>query len=270
MNVGFIGMGNMGQMLVSALVRSGALKPGEVVISNRNPAKLDLVAARHPGIAKAHTNADLARRCGVIFLCIKPGETRAVLDEIGPYITANHLVITITNALDIAQLEQCVPARIAKVIPSLVQTVSAGGSLVAFGQRCTPDDHALVMRLMAAISQPFVIAEAQARVASNLTSCGPAFLSYTFRALAEASRRYQPDLAPDQIDQMIRVTVKATCELMDQGGYSFDDIIQKISVPGGVTADGIAVMDELFAGLWEQVVETTIRKENAKKAKMHL
>lgn len=270
MNVGFVGMGNMGQMLVTALARAGVLPPGEMIISNRSPEKLEQVATRVPGVEKAFSNAALARRCETIFLCVKPGETKEVLDEIGPYITPAHLVITINNTIDIPMIEGRVRARVAKVIPSLVQSVGRGASLLMFGDRCTHVDRELLVRLFEPISRPFVIEESQARVASDLTSCGPAFLSYAFRALAEAARHYQPGLPRDVVDAMIRETAKATCELLEQTGYSFDDVIAKVSTPGGVTADGIKVMDELFNGVWEQVIETTIRKENAKRAKVQL
>lgn len=270
MSVGFIGMGNMGQMLVAALARSGALRPGEIVISSRSPAKLSQAADRVPGLQVAYTNREVARRCQTLFLCVKPGETQAVLDEIGPYISGEHLLVIINNTLLISMIERRLPARVAKVIPSVVQKIGKGASLLAFGSRCTPEDHALLMRLMNAISQPYVITEEQARVASDLTSCGPAFMAYICRAMAEAARHYQPDLAPEVVEAMIRETARATCELMEQTGFTFDDVIARVSTPGGVTADGIAVLDELLSGVWEQVIETTIRKENFKRAKINL
>jgi len=269
-SVGFIGMGNMGQMLVTALARSGVLPLDELVVSNRSPGKLEAVASALPGVTKAFTNRELVRQCAVLFLCVKPGETKEVLDDAGPYITPAHLLVAINNTITIPMLEERTQARVAKVIPSLVQQVSSGGSLLVFGSRCTVSDRDLLIRLMGAMSRPYVIEESQARVASDLTSCGPAFLSYAFRALSEAARHYQPDLSRETVDSMIRETVRATCALMDQTGYSFDDIIGRVSTPGGVTADGIKVMDELFAGLWEQVIETTITKENAKRARVQL
>ncbi len=270
MNVGFIGMGNMGRMLITALARSEILPPGGLHASNRSREKLDQVAASLPTVRTAATNRELAQRCQVIFLCVKPGETRAVLEEIGPYITPDHLLVAITNTIDIPVLERAVKARVAKVIPSLVHQIHDGVSLLMFGGRCTADDRALLQRLMGAISRPQVIEESQARVASDLTSCGPAFLSYAFRALAQAARHYQPDLPAETVDALIRHTVKATCRLLERQGLTFDDIIARVSTPGGVTAEGIKALDEHMAGVWEQVIETTIVKENAKKAKVEL
>lgn len=269
MNIGFVGMGSIGQMLVTSLVQAGAIPPGSVFASNRSQEKLKRFAAAVPGI-QAADNTHLVQQCPVVFLCVKPGETRAVLDDVGPYITAEHLLVTVTNAIDIAALEQAVPARVAKVIPSLVHAVGGGVSLLMFGSRCTPEDRVLLHRLFGAISHPEVILESQARVASDLTSCGPAFLSYVFRALAQAARHYQPDLTPETVDMMIRLTALATCRLMEQTGTSFDEIVARVSTPGGVTADGIQVLDEQLAGVWEEVIETTIRKEASKKAKVNL
>lgn len=270
MNVGFIGMGNMGQMLVTALARAQVLQPGEIFASNRSQEKLRRLAGTVGDVSIAYTNRELVQRCPVVFLCIKPGETRAVLEETAPYITQDHLLVTITNTIDIPTLEQAVKARVAKVIPSVVQSVHEGVSLLMIGSRCTADDVGLLHRLMSAISHPVVITEPQARVCSDLTSCGPAFLCYTFRAMAQAARRYQPDLPAETVDTMIRRTAAATCKLLEQQGLSFDDIIAKVSTPGGITADGIKVLDEQMAGVWEQVVETTIVKEDAKKAKVQL
>lgn len=269
-NVGFVGMGNMGQMLVGALARSGGLPPGDIFISNRSPEKLIRVSGNVPGINVAYSNSEIAQRCRAIFLCVKPGETREALREMSPYITPDHLLVTITNTVDIPVLEQATRARVAKVIPSVVQAVGAGASLLMFGDRCTTEDRALLHQLFNAISRPYVIREPQARVCSDLTSCGPAFLCYAFRSLAQAARHYQPDLPAETIDAMIRHTALATLRLMEQTGYSFDDIIAKVSTPGGITAEGIKVLDEYMAGVWEQVIETTLVKEQSKRAKVEL
>ncbi|MGE5672749.1 MAG: NAD(P)-binding domain-containing protein [Mycobacterium leprae] len=270
MNVGFIGMGSMGQMLVTVLARSKVLAPGELFASSRNQEKLRRLALALPAVKALPRNSDLVRRCDVVFLCVKPGDLKTVLAEIGSYITPDHLLVTITNAIDIATLEDAVPARVAKVIPSVVNAIGDGVSLIMPGSRCTGADSSFLLHLLGAVSHPLVITEAQARVASDLTSCGPAFLSYVFRALAQAARRYQEDLPAEAIEIMVRRTAIATCRLVEETGLTFDDIIAKVSTPGGITAEGINVMDELLSGVWEQVIETTIRREEAKKAKIEL
>jgi competence protein ComER len=269
-NVGFIGMGNMGQMLVTALASTNIFEPGELMASTRDSDKLRRLAGALPNLRVAYSNRELAQRCQTIFLCLKPGETKAVLAEIAPYLSPDRLLVLITNTIDIPKLESTVQCRVAKVIPSMVQSIQRGVSLVMCGERCTAHDKAFLLRLMGAISDPIYIAESQARVASDLTSCGPAFISYIFRAMVHAARQYQPDLPIDTLNQMVRTTASATFELLARTGLTFDDVITRVSTPGGITADGIKVLDEQLAGVWEQVIETTLIKEEVKKAKVDL
>lgn len=263
-------MGNMGRMLVTALLRAGALDPDSTIVSNRSREKLNQMASLFPRLQTTGRNDELAQGAQVIFLCTKPGETKGALAEMRPYITQNHLLVTITNTIMIPVLEDATPARVAKVIPSIVQGVGSGASLLIFGERCTVSDRALLDQLLRAISTPVVIQESQARICSNLTSCGPAFLAYVYRALSKAARQYQPDLMPELVDQLVRETIKATSQLIDQNGYAWTDVIDRVSTPGGITAEGIKVLDEQMAGVWEQVMETTLCKEELKKAKVEL
>ncbi len=270
MKVGFVGMGNMGRLLVTALVRAGALAPEEVLICSRTAAKRNQVTTALPGVQAAFGCGDLARRAEVIFHCVKPGETAAVLEEIGPYITAGHLLVIINNTLTLSMVEARTPARVAKVIPSVVHAAGRGASLVVFGGRCTHTDRALLMRLLEAISRPYVIPEEAARTASDLTSCGPAFLSFVFQSLAEAACAQAPALSREAAAAMVRETVAATCALMEQTGYTFGDVIERVSTPGGVTAAGIEVLRERSDGLWAAVLRATAGHEAAKRAQLEL
>lgn len=270
MKIGFVGMGNMGRMLVSALIRAGALDPASTIVSNRSRERLTQMASLIPELKTTGRNDELAQEARVIFLCVKPGETKAALAEMHPYISPEHLLVTITNTIMIPTLEEVTPARVAKVIPSIVQGVRAGASLLIFGGRCTLADRALLDRLMGAISTPVVIQESQARICSNLSSCGPAFLAYVYQALSAAAHQYQPDLAPEVIGRLVRETIKATSQLIEQNGYAWTDVIDRVSTPGGITAEGIKVLDEQLAGVWEQVMETTLTKEELKRARVEL
>jgi competence protein ComER len=50
MNVGFIGTGTMGSLLIEAFIASGALLPTQIVISNRTFAKAQALANRFSGL----------------------------------------------------------------------------------------------------------------------------------------------------------------------------------------------------------------------------
>lgn len=264
MDVGFIGTGSMGGMLIRTLVRAGALRPHQVWAANRTPAKLERLAAEVPGIRTAPAAA-VAAICPAIFLCVKPGETAGALDEIGPALHEGKLLIALSNMLSLSALEERVRCRVAKLIPSLAQEVGAGISLLMYGSRVQPEDRTLLEALMSSISQPVEVAEHQGRTCSDLTSCGPAFLAYVLRELARAAQKVQPDLPPELVERLVQETALATARLLTEGGMTFSGVIERIAVPGGITAEGLQILAAEVPHAWEAVLRTTREKEEIKK-----
>ncbi len=84
MKIGFIGAGSMGSLLVGAFVRSGAMRPDDIVVSSRTPSKLSALAEQYPGLHIAASNREAAIGADYLFLCVKPLDFRRVLEEIAP------------------------------------------------------------------------------------------------------------------------------------------------------------------------------------------
>lgn len=269
MNIGLIGVGSMGGMLARALVRFGAVRPGQLWAANRSPARLEQLTAELPGITPAPA-AEVTAACRVIFLCVKPAETAAALAEIQPHLTADHLLVTISNMVDIAELEERVPARVAKVIPSLAQHTGGGALLLMLGSRTRPGDQAFLERLLSPIGRTLLIKESQGRTCADLTSCGPAFIAYILRSMAHAAADTQPDLPAGTAEALVRETALATARLLVEGGMSFDDVIARISVPGGITAEGLRVLAARLPAAWAEVFATTHEMEESKKARVRV
>jgi hypothetical protein len=80
MNTGFVGIGNMGGMLVRALLRSRTLAVENVWAANRSEGKVQALAAEFPDICVAGTRK-LAANCDLIFLCLRAEDTANVLAQ---------------------------------------------------------------------------------------------------------------------------------------------------------------------------------------------
>lgn len=268
MAIGFIGTGSMGQMLVRALAEAGVHAAEDLYASNRSPQKLAALAAEIPQL---HTtdNQSLAGHCNTIFLCVKPGETQAALDEIAAVLSPEQLLVTISNTVDMAKLAVTTPCRLAKVVPSLPHSLGRGVSLLMPGPRSTPADLTYLQDLMSHISLPQVISEEQGRIAANLTSCGPAFLSFLFLSLAESARQFHPEIPADHFRTMMLETVGATAELY-RAGLTPEEILRRVSTPGGITAEGLSVLQESLPPVWRQLMQVTIDREEEKKARVVL
>lgn len=258
MHIGFIGTGSMGTILLEAFIESGALIPGQIFASNRSPHKLDALVRKHPGL---HTgvNLDVARKSDIIFLCVKPLEYRSVLDEIQTCLHPEKLVLSITSSIGVKQLEEYVPAKAARVIPSITNTACSGASLVTFGSRLTPKDKTRLLELLAVISTPVEIDEAHTRISADITSCGPAFFSFLIQRYIDSAVE-ETGIPKEQATELMTAMIIGLGRLLEDGRYSLSSLQAKVHVPGGVTGIGLNVLDQETKHTFPHLVQATQRK----------
>ena len=220
MNTGFVGIGSMGGMLVRALLRSRALAVENVWVANRSEGKLKPLAAEFPGIRVA-SNRKLAVNCDLIFLCLTAGDAASALAQMDPEFYPGQLLVTTASQIPLQTLEDRVPCRVAKLIPSITQEIGAGVALLMYGSRATADDHKLIEELLGHISHPIEIAESQSRPAIGLTSGGPAFVAYLLQSMAEEAARSNPNFSPELALSLVRETAVATLRLIILARFKF-------------------------------------------------
>jgi len=260
MNTGLVGMGSMGGMLLRALVRSRALAVENVWAANRSEGKLKTLAAEFPGLHIA-SGRKLAANCDLIFLCLKPGDAASALAQMDPELYPGQLLVTTASQIPIQALENRVPCRVAKLIPSITQQIGAGVALLMYGSRATADDRQLLEDLLGRISHPIVIAESQSRPAIGLASGGPAFVAYLLESMAEEAARSNPDFPPELARSLVQEPAAATLRLMAEANMNPEEVIRRVALPGGMTALGIEALSRYVPQAWQAVFRESAERE---------
>jgi competence protein ComER len=262
MNAGFVGIGSMGGMLVRALLHSRALTAENVWAANRSEGKLKALVAEFPGLHVA-SNRTLAGNCELIFLCLRAGDAAGVLAQMDPELSSGHLLVTTASQIPLPALENRVPCRVAKVIPSITQEIGAGVALLMYGSRATADDHKLLEDLLGRISHPIVITESQSRPAIGLASGGPAFVAYLLKSMAEEAAGSNPDFPPELAFSLVQETAAATLRLMAQANMNPEEVMRRVAHPGGMTALGIDILSRYMPQAWQAVFRGSAEKERS-------
>lgn len=259
MKIGFIGTGNMGTVLIQSLLESGAVKATDINITNRTLAKAEKLAAAYPGVTVKDSSRALAQQSQLIFLCAKPHEMYPILEDIVPFLTQENCVVSITSPISLKQLESVVPCSCARFIPSITNRAHSGASLLTFGKSCTKEWYHRLNELAARISLPLEIQNEYTRVASDIVSCGPAFFSYLAQAFIEGAVDHTGIDKEDATKLTERMLI-GLGELLRQGHYSLPTLQEKVCVKGGITGEGIKVMENELGEVFRHLFEATHRK----------
>jgi len=259
MNVGFIGTGSMGGVLIQAFIKSNALKPDQILITNRTIKKAEQLVEMHPGIHLSHSIQELVIHSDILFLCVKPMEFRSVLDIIAPLIRKEQVIVSITSPVLIRHLESKLPCKIAKIIPSITNFERSGATLCMYGSLMTDKDKELLESLLCHISAPVRIDERHARVTSDISSIGPAFMAFFVEQLVQAAVELT-GISRGEANRLAGEMLLGTGLLLTSGGYSPETLQQRVSVPGGITAKALQLLQKRTDGIFLDVIKATHAK----------
>jgi len=259
MKVGFIGVGSMGTILIEAFIQSGALEPGQIMASNRTRHKAQYLAEQYPGLQVAASNREVARDNECIFICVKPHEYKKVIEDIEPYVTSDHIIVSITSPVLIKHLEDLLPCKIAKIIPSITNYALSGASLCMYSERMTPGDCELLEALFRKISAPHRIEERYTRITSDLSSCGPAFLCYFVEQFVEAAVEIT-GISREEANKLVSDMMLGTAKLLVEKEFTPSTLQERVRVPGGITSEGLKLMESGLNGMFQKLIYTTHAK----------
>jgi competence protein ComER len=247
MRIGMIGGGVIGQLLASTWHAHH--------MYTRTRARIDDWAKQHPHIVIEPSIDALVSHSSLICLCVKPRDYPDVLRALRPIVRPDHIVLLVTSPITIAQLEQCLPCKVAQAIPSITNHMHEGAVLVAYGSRLDEADRDALDTLLRSLGTPVPISPAHVRIAADIASCGPAYVATLIDALVDAAHT-RTGMSHATARTLSSLMVRGTGQLLC-AGRTPTDVRQSVSVPGGLTAQGTAVLDAIAPTMWDDVLSRT-------------
>lgn len=259
MKIGVIGTGNMGRIVIEAFIDGKAISPSSLIITNRTISKVIAIQELYPDIIVLNSAEEVAKAADLLLLCVKPGNMYTVINQIQPFLTKEKCVVSITSPISVTLLDSHLPCSTARAIPSITNRALAGVSLLTFSEKCERHWHKTISELFSRISIPLIIDENITRVSSDIVSCGPAFFTYLTRRFIDAA------VSETNIDR--KTATKMTSEmliglgsLLSKEFYTLESLQEKVTVKGGVTGEGITVLENELGKVFEHLFQATHAK----------
>lgn len=259
MNVGFVGTGNMGRILIESFIESGAIRPSFIYMTNRTKAKAESIKNIYPETNLMNSAEDVVNRSDLVFICVKPLDIHPLLKKLEHLLSPNKCLLSITSPISVEQLESLVKCQVARAIPSITNRAFSGVSLITYGNSCHKDTQRTIEELFEQISNPVQIEDDITRVSSDIVSCGPAFFSYLLQKFVEGAVS-ETNITKDQAILLASEMIVGMGKLLETDLYTLPTLQEKVCVKGGVTGKGIKVLEEKVGDMFEKVFHVTHEK----------
>jgi pyrroline-5-carboxylate reductase len=258
--IGFLGAGQMATALARGWIAAGLLGPDQIVASDPLPSVRHAFAEATQAKV-ATTNYEVLSASKLVILAVKPQSMRTLLPEIRPAVTSEHLLVSIAAGVSLGQLVEGLGSRcrLIRVMPNTPCLVGASASAFAVGEKATPDDAALVEKLLKAVGLVFRLPENLLDAVTGLSGSGPAFVYVMIEALSDGGVRM--GLPRDVAMALAAQTVLGAARMVLETGAHPAELKDRVASPAGTTIAGLHALERggLRATLMNAVEAATQR-----------
>lgn len=228
-----VGCGNMGGAMLRGWLGQG-IDPARITVISPRPKNLPA------GVAQL-AEAPAEKTPDILVLAVKPQKLAEVLT--GWRAGAPRLLVSVLAGVESDVLAQSFgAAQVVRAMPNLPSAIGKGVTTM-FSASGDADVRAEAEALMAPLGLvEWLAAEEEYHAVTALAGCGPGFLFRFIDALAEAAVAL--GVPPAQARRLAVATVEGSALLAASSDESPAVLADRVASPGGVTREGLNVLDE--------------------------
>jgi pyrroline-5-carboxylate reductase len=242
-SIGFIGGGQMAEAMVRGILAAGLVTKERITIAEPTTARCDYLQAQY-GISCTQDAEFLCKGCNVLVVAVKPQLAEQVLTQYRPFITADHLVISIMAGVTLQVLAWYFtePVRLIRVMPNTPALVLAGASAFSPNLLATSQDRLIATALFSAVGTCVEVPESQLDAVTGLSGSGPGYVFTFIEAMIDGG--VLAGLPRPVAEQLVLQTVYGSAKLALETGEPPAVLKGKVTSPGGTTIAGLQVLED--------------------------
>ncbi|XP_036777778.2 pyrroline-5-carboxylate reductase 3 isoform X2 [Manis pentadactyla] len=222
LRVGFVGAGRMAEAIAQGLIRAGKVEAQHVLASA--PTDRNLCHFQALGCQTTHSNQEVLQRCSLIFFATKPHILPAVLVEVAPVVTTEHILVSVAAGVSLSTLEK------------------EGAMVVARGRHAGSSEAKLLQTLLEACGQCEEVPEAYVDIHTSISGSGVAFVCAFSEALAEGAVKM--GMPCGLAHRIAAQTLLGTAKMLLQKGQHPAQLRTDVCTPGGTTIYGLHALEQ--------------------------
>lgn len=261
---GFIGTGNMGGALATAVARAN--EEYEILLTNRTKEKAvklekELKEQFGAKVRTAADNNDIAANADYIFLGVKPQMMEDMLKGIAASLQERaskgdkFTLVTMAAGLSISRIKEMAGGdyQVIRIMPNTPAAIGEGMTLYSAQEVPAATVDALVHMLQAS-GRLCELPEKLIDAGSAVSGCGPAFVYMFIEALADGG--VNAGLPRAKAYELAAKMVEGSAAMVLESGRHPGELKDVVCSPGGTTIEGVRVLEE--GGLRGLVMDAVI------------
>lgn len=254
MKMAFIGGGNMGEAILSAVLGKGLSTPPSVSVSDISESRCHQLKQKY-GVAVTGDNRQAIEGAGVVVLAIKPQNLADVMGGLSGKLKPSQLVLSIIAGAKIDTLRQGLAHRcIVRVMPNTPAQIGEGMSVWTATAEVSEQQKNWAGSILQAMGREIYVSDEEyIDMTTAVSGSGPAYVFLFIEALVDAALHV--GLPRDMAQELVLQTLLGSGHFLQRSGREAADLRRMVTSPGGTTAEALKVFEEgKFTELVKQAV----------------
>ena len=241
--IGIIGVGNMGEAIVSGLLASQSSTPEKIICSDILSDRLDFVKAEY-AVQTTALNTEVVDTSEIIIYSVKPQKMALTLKETAAGLDMSKLVISIAAGVPLAAIESCIKKdlRLIRVMPNIATFVKEGAAAIAGGKHALEKDLKMAKTIFDSVGKSVILEEELMDAVTGLSGSGPAYIFLIVTALADAGVKM--GLSRKEALFLSSQTILGSARLLLETHEHPGKLRDRVTSPGGTAIAGIHTLEE--------------------------
>lgn len=258
--IAFIGGGNMGEAMISALLEKGLSTPQDVTVSDVDETRRQHLGQKY-GVAVMSDNRQAIAGGDVVVLAVKPQNLAGVMAELKGQFSSTQLVLSIIAGVRIATLCQGLDHYgVVRAMPNTPARIGQGMSVWTDTSQVSGQQKGWAGSILGAMGKEiYVDDERYMDMVTAVSGSGPAYIFLMVESLVEAAVHI--GLPRDMAQELVLQTLLGSGLFIERSGRPPAELRRMVTSPGGTTAEALLQLEKGgFSDLIRQAVSAAYNR----------
>jgi len=242
--VGFIGAGNMGEILIRGLIQSGKVSKSNILACDMRTERLEYISKTYD-IKTTESDKTLLKKASIIIIAVKPQNIDELLGHLSSLSHEGHLFISIVAGVTAKKIAEKMhhESGIIRAMPNAPASVLAGITALYPGRNVSSEDLGRAQSIFECVGKTVLIKnESLMDVVTGLSGSGPAYIFLAIESLSDAG--VQLGISRAESSLLAAHTVYGAAKMLLETGKHSSELKDLVTTPGGTTFAGLKMLEK--------------------------